>query len=230
MAVVAAFLPRNLNLSLGAVRGFLKRDLEVVSKVRPALRPAATPAAAEEVAEPEHVAEVAEDVFEPGEDAGIEAAGTRRRAHARVAKAIIGRAFLDVGKHRIGLGAFLEFLLGGVIARIAVRVIFERQFPVGALDFGIGRRPLDAEDLVVVPLAHALATLTIAGRSRRSPSMYPLRSSPMTSPSRCSGLTSCMTAWWMFGSKSAPTASIGVTPRFFRKSCSLAWMSSTPLR
>ena len=32
-------------------------------------------------------------------------------------------------------------------------------------------RALDAEHLVVVALAHALATLTIAGRSRRSPSL-----------------------------------------------------------
>src|SRR5436305_937519 len=42
---------------------------------------------------------------------------------------------------------------------------------VGALDRRVGGVAWNAEDLVIVPLAHPLATFTIAGRSSRSPSM-----------------------------------------------------------
>src|SRR2546426_1107357 len=52
----------------------------------------------------------------------------------------------------------------------------------------------------------------------------------MTSPSRWPGAASCTTAWCRFGSKSAPSASIGLTPYFLSRSCSLAAMSSMPLR
>ena len=62
---------------LGALRRFLEGDLEVVAQIGAALRTAAARAAAEQIAEAEDVAEAAEDVFEAGEDARIEAARAR---------------------------------------------------------------------------------------------------------------------------------------------------------
>jgi hypothetical protein len=59
-----------------------------------------------------------------------------------------------------------------------------RELAIRALDFHLGGGPHHAEHLVVVALAHAFATFTIAGRNSRSLIVYPLRSSPITSPSR----------------------------------------------
>ena len=88
-----------------------------------------------------------------------------------MAEAIVGRALVAIGQDRVRLGALLELLLGRVVAGIAVGVVLQRELAIRALDFGVGRRPFDAEDLVVVPLAHAFATFTMAGRSSLSPSM-----------------------------------------------------------
>src|SRR5439155_19070731 len=128
---------------------------------------------------------------------------------------------LGVGQHGVGLGGLLELLFGRFVAGISVRVVFHRELAVRALDVAVARRPRDTQNLVVVPLAHALATLTIAGRSSRPWIMYPRCNSPMTSPSRWSGLTSCTTARCRLGSKCAPSASIGRTPYRRSRSWSL---------
>jgi hypothetical protein len=88
-----------------------------------------------------------------------------------VAEAIVETSLLRVGEDGVRLGALLEFLFGELVARVAVRMEFHRQPAVRALDFGLGRGLGDFEDLVVIALAHAFATFTIAGRSSRSPSM-----------------------------------------------------------
>ena len=49
-----------------------------------------------------------------------------------------------------------------------VRVVLDRELPVGALDLDLGCRLRHPEDFVIVALAHAFATFTIAGRSSRS--------------------------------------------------------------
>src|SRR6185503_16889547 len=229
VTLLAALLPRNLHARFGAAGRFLEADLEVVAQIGAALRPAAAASAAEEVAEAEHVAEDVGEVAEFGEDRRVEAAAGRL-ADAGVPEAIVEAALLRVGEDGVRLGRFLELLLGDLVPRVAIGVELHRQLPVRALDFRFGRGPGNGEDLVVVALAHAFATFTIAGRSRRSLSMYPLRSSPITSPSRCSGLSSCITAWCRFGSKSAPRASIAFTPCLRSRSWSLACINSTPLR
>ena len=86
-----------------------------------------------------------------------------------MAEAIVGGALIAVGEHAVGLGRFLERLFRRLVARIAVRVVLQRQLAIGTLQLRLGGRLGDAEDFVVVAFAHALATLTIAGRSRRSP-------------------------------------------------------------
>ena len=88
-----------------------------------------------------------------------------------MAEAVVHVALVGVGQHRVGLGRFLELVLRLLVAGVAIGVVLQRQLAVGALDFLIGRGLGDAEHFVVVALAHEAATLTIAGRSRRSPSM-----------------------------------------------------------
>ena len=69
------------------------------------------------------------------------------------------------------LGDILGNMFGFGAVRVAIRMVLERLLAVRALDLLVGAVTRDAEDLVVIPLAHPLATFTIAGRSRRSPSM-----------------------------------------------------------
>ena len=166
----AGFLAGNLDGGFRAPRRFLEGDFEVVAQIGAALRPAAPPRAAEQIAEAEDVTEAAEDVPEVGEDCRIDA-GAADVAHRGMAEPVVRRALVGVGEDRVRLGALLELLFGRLVAGIAVRVVLERQLAVGALHLDLGDGARDAEDLVVVAFAHALATLTMAGRSRRSPIM-----------------------------------------------------------
>ena len=87
-----------------------------------------------------------------------------------MAEAVVHLPLFRIGNDRVRFGGFFEFLFSGVVAGVAIRVIFQRQLAVGAFHFRIGRAALDAENFVVVALAHdAFATFTMAGRSRRSP-------------------------------------------------------------
>ena len=129
-AGLAGFGAGELDRRLGAGRRLLERDLEVVSQVRALLRSATAPAAAEDVAKAEEIAQAAQDVFEAGERGRIEAA---LRAHSGVAKAIIGPALLRIGEYRVGLGGFLEVLLGVLAALIAVGWYWRASFRYAAL-------------------------------------------------------------------------------------------------
>ena len=85
---------------------------------------------------------------------------------------VVAGALFAVAQDGVGLGRFLEFLFGLLVALVAIRVVLERQLAIRALDFLIGCCARDFEGLVIIALAHdALATFTIAGRSRRSPSL-----------------------------------------------------------
>ena len=96
----------------------------------------------------------------------------RAVADAGVAEAIVAGALVAVAEDGVGLGRFLELLLGLLVALVAIGVELQRQLAVRALDLLVGCRAGDLEDLVVVALAHdAFATFTSAGRSRRSPSL-----------------------------------------------------------
>ena len=118
-----------------------KRDLEVVAQVGAALRAAAPAAAAEQIAEAEHVAEDVGEVAELAKtDGSNPAPPPAARADAGVAEAIVEAALLGVGEDGVRFRRFLELLLGGLVARIAIRVILHRQLAVGALDLDVGRR------------------------------------------------------------------------------------------
>ena len=165
-------MTRNLNRRFRTPGRLLERNLQIVPEIRAALRAAATAPAAEEIAEAEHVAQDVAQVAELREDRWVEpGASTRGGAHARVAEAIVETSLLRVGEDGVRLGALLEFLFGELVARVAVRMELHRQPAVRALDFGVARGLGDLEHFVVVALAHAFATFTIAGRSRRSLSM-----------------------------------------------------------
>ena len=169
MTGFARFVTRNLDRCFHALCRLGEGDLEVVAEIGAALRPAA----AAPPPEAEEVADAAEDVVELGEDRRIESSGTARGAgHGCVAEPIVARALIRVGQHRIRLGRLLERVLGGLIARIAVGMILQRELAIRALDFLLPCVATDTEDRVVVSLAHdAFATFTSDGRRSRSPSL-----------------------------------------------------------
>jgi hypothetical protein len=87
-----------------------------------------------------------------------------------VAEAVVEVALIGIGQHRVRLGAFLEVILGRLVAGIPVGMELQRELAVGALDFLIGRRTRHAQHFVIIAFTHErFATLTMAGRSRRSP-------------------------------------------------------------
>ena len=104
-------------------------------------------AAAEEVAE-----DVAEDVLEAG-GGEIEAAEAAALLEGGVAEAVVLGALLGIAQHLVGLGGFLEALLGGLVAGIAVGVVLQRDLAVGLLDLVGAGAAADAQDFVVVALS-----------------------------------------------------------------------------
>src|SRR5688572_17056477 len=121
-AGLAQLLPWNLDGGLRAFGGFLEGDFKVVSKVGAALwsRPPLLPACAKHGTEAEDVAEAAQDVFEAGEDARIEAGAA---AEPGVAETVVHAPLVGIGQDGIRLGRFLELVLCVLVAVIAVGVI-----------------------------------------------------------------------------------------------------------
>ncbi len=73
---------------------------------------------------------------------------------ALVAVAIVGGALVRVAQDRVGLGRFLEPLLGVRVVGVAIRMQIEGEATVRLLDLDLGGRFLDPEDFVVVALGH----------------------------------------------------------------------------
>ena len=160
LAGLAGLHRRHADLRLGAARRVLEREFEVVAQVGAAIDAvAAAPAAlrAEDLAEDvaEGVGEAAE-ALRPAAEAARPRPGTeaRRRVDAGVPELVVGGALLGVGEDLVGLLRLLEFLLGTLVVRVAVRVVLHRELAVGLLDVLFGRVPVDAQNRVVVALCH----------------------------------------------------------------------------
>ena len=113
--------------------------------------------AAEDLAEDiaERVGESAEALRPAAEAARTGRAEAHRRIDAGVAELIVGGALLGVGEDLVGFLRFLEFLLGALVVRIAVRMMLHRELPVRLLDVLLGSIAIDAEYRVVVALRHS---------------------------------------------------------------------------
>ena len=137
---------RNLNLGFGTESRVVKTELQIVSKVRPSSDPR-TPTArsAEHISKTE---DIAKDVAEVGEDAGIKAAGAGTQPC--MAESIVVSSFLSVAEHRIGLGSFLESLFGAFVSRIAIGMVLEGEFSIGALNFLFRCTTRNAQNVVEV--------------------------------------------------------------------------------
>src|SRR5260221_436671 len=90
----------------------------------------------------------------------VEAAGVSRAMtvlEGPVAEAVIGRALLIVLQDVIGLADFLEFMLGGLVPRVAVRMELHRQAAIGLLQLLRRGVAPNTEGIVIVLLRHGLS-------------------------------------------------------------------------
>ena len=156
MAGLAGHGAGNAHVRLLAAEGILQADGQVVAQIGAAgaaLLSAVAAPAADEFAE--HLVEDVGKVGGRETEAG--AAGTGA-GHALLeggmAEAVIGRALLLVLQDVVGFVQFLEFLLGGFVARILVRVILHRRLAECLLDgIAVGVTGY-AQQFVVVLLRH----------------------------------------------------------------------------
>src|SRR5436190_2009101 len=159
--VLAAFSAHELghpDLLLRAVRDLLQRHLQPHAKVA-ALHGAAPPALTEPAAE-RPTETFAEDVAELGEDvlhvhaATLEA--TTSHAGSVVAEAIVFRLLVGIAQDLVRAGRLLELLLGGLVTRVLVRMVLDRQLAVGLFYVLRAGVPPDSEHCIWVKFRHAL--------------------------------------------------------------------------
>ena len=160
---------RDGDFLFAAVRRFVETDFEIVAQIRAAQRTAgiAARAAAKQIIEDtaaraaglviEHFAENLERIVEVAEAAAA-ARGAPPRVKGRVPILVIGRAFLRLIQDLVSLAEFLEFLLGGFVARIFVGMMFDREFAIGLFDLLIARAARHAKDFVIVSFRHRRLT------------------------------------------------------------------------
>jgi hypothetical protein len=140
------------------MRGFLKFDFEVVAQVITTLgltRVGATTSKEilENAASSEDFPEDVERVMEP---ACTAEAASRAPIESGVAVLVISPALLWITQDLIGFAEFLELFLRSFIARVFVRMVFNRQFPVSLLDFFSRGALLKTQNFVVIAFSHEL--------------------------------------------------------------------------
>ncbi len=132
-------------------------DPHVLAALRLALAPpraARETRAAEEVGE--HILKMAQNVAD-ARAIEVEAAG----AEPRVTVAIVGRALVAIGQHRVGLGRFFELGFRIQIALVAIGVMLEGCLAVGLTNLVVAGLARHGQDLVVVTLfTHTVGSST----------------------------------------------------------------------
>ena len=132
-------------------KGFLQRDLHIVTQVRPALTAvciAGTAAAAHHLAK-----NVFKNVGKPAAS-GKASAATAALLEGGVAKTVISGAFLRVFQRLIGLAQFLELAFGARIALVAVGMVFHGKLAISRFQRRIVGAFGNAERFIKVSFGH----------------------------------------------------------------------------
>ena len=155
-AGLASLHLRDLETRLASVQDVVEIDLKVVPEVGATLT-TATPASPSPAGAPKDIAEkIAEEVAEIAKITKILAgmASTAGPTETGMAKLVVARAPVGVGKHGIGLGDLLEAFFRLWIIRIAIGMTLHGELAVRLLEVGVGYPPSDPQYVVIVPLAH----------------------------------------------------------------------------
>ena len=137
-----------MTLEMNRLGGALGRLTQIQRHIGADIRPAASAAAtapAKQIAEAENVAEGRENIVhiaEFGRPAGA--------FQPRMAVAVVAGPFVGMAEHLEGFGGFFKKFDGFVVARIAVRVILHRQFPIGFGNLLLGGRTIDPKHFVII--------------------------------------------------------------------------------
>ena len=132
MAFATGFHPGNLQIGGKTAHRIFKRDFEIVANILATLHTrAAAAAAAESVAETENVAQ---DIPEIRENGFVKSGRSTRSVDRLMTIAVVRRPLLRITQDAIRLGRFLELLFRFPVARVAVRMVLERQLAIGTLE------------------------------------------------------------------------------------------------
>src|SRR5690606_4326329 len=124
-------------------------DLEVVAQVGTAIDLRTATAASRCLAE-----DVTEDVTKGICKAAGASAHTVVGINAGMAVAVVGIALLRIREHLVSLLGFLEFFFRFLAARIAIRVMFHREFAIRLLELVFRGTLADTKNLVKITLRH----------------------------------------------------------------------------
>ncbi len=125
LALVAGDQGRNAYRRLPAAEALLERHLEIVPQVAAAVRSCLAAPAAHQVAE-----HLVKNVGEASGEAEIARTPSAALLERSMAEAVIGGALLIVLEDVVSLVEILEFLLGALVTRIAIRVILHRELAI----------------------------------------------------------------------------------------------------
>src|SRR5712692_68319 len=156
-AVLAGLEARDLHLGLDAARRVFERDLQLVLEGLGQHRTGVPTTAAAPARE-----EVLEDVLEERAEAGLSESAARRSDRA---EAVIVRALVGIGEHRVCLVDGLEALLGLLVTGIAVGMVLHRELAVRLLDLRLPSPARNPQHLVEI--ARHLAGYAAAEKRHR---------------------------------------------------------------
>jgi hypothetical protein len=136
-----------VDLFIDAGSGIHKADGQIVSQVRASSGRCSGTSASKAEKVVEDIAETGEDIFEPSKS------GKTRSLKTFVTEFVVYTSFICISEDFIGLSSFFETFLRLLIALIAVRVIFQRQFSVTGFDFIFIGLSAYSQYLVVIPFS-----------------------------------------------------------------------------
>jgi len=130
----------NADVGLFSPEGVFQGNFHVVAQVASLPGVAARSLGMHEVAE-----HFVENIGESGSKTALPPRSARPALlKSRMAVTVEGGALFVVAQHFVSFGDVLELLFRGLVAGVAVGVIFHRQLAIGALDVGAAGVPADA--------------------------------------------------------------------------------------
>src|SRR5437762_404131 len=153
MALIAGVELPNFDLFLCTEGSFFQRDLHIVTQIRAALPlvSATAAAAAPEKTLENSTAAAAERLAENIERIVKSAAKPLAAlSEGGMPIPVVGRAFVSIDQHVVGLAQLLEFLLRLGVLRILVGMKLDSQFAIGPLDLVVMHASVNSEHFVII--------------------------------------------------------------------------------
>jgi hypothetical protein len=155
-ALLADLVPAYRDLCFGSKDRFFEFQADVFSQIGSPLRAAATAPSSttttttKKVPKPE---EVAKDIAEILEDAGIESGSRGGGADTSVTESVVQSTLLLIRQNGVRFAALFELLFRIRVIRIAVGMVLQRQLAICALDLDVRSRAAYAQNFVVITFA-----------------------------------------------------------------------------